>query len=66
MPIQPVENKQPVVVEPLTSTNHVLIDHPQPIPASRWACRQVQVVHILTRGMKPLTVIIMTRPYPIY
>lgn len=66
MATQPLENKQPVVVGPLTSTNHVLIDQSQSISASRWACRQVKVVHILTRGMKPLTVINMTRLYPIH
>ncbi len=66
MTLQPPEDNQPVVLEPLTSTNHVLIDQPQLISAPRWACHQVQVVHLLTRGMEPLTVITMTRSYPIY
>ena len=66
MTSQLLEDNQPVVLEPLTRTINVLIDQPQSIPAPRWACHQGQVVHLLTRGMTPLTVIITTRSYPIY
>jgi hypothetical protein len=33
MASQPPENNQLVTLEPLTSTSHVSIDHPQTIPA---------------------------------
>ena len=65
MTFQPPENNQPVALEPLTSTSHISIDQPQLIPAPRWARHQVQVIHLLTRGMGPLTVFAMTRSYPI-
>ena len=40
MTFRPLEDNQPVVLEPLTSTSHISIGRPQLTPAPRWARHQ--------------------------